>query len=707
MTDSSNAATVGDLFRSLGAIINKGAYFLLGLMYQIFFNVSSAQLFESETIKNFYGRVQLIIGVFMIFKLAVSILQGIMNPDKFTNPKEGFGNVITRIIISLALLTVLVPINVPNVESANSYEKYLNNNGLLFGTLYSLQDRILSNNTLGRLILGTTDDATSVTDEEAQDGMTEADKQNAKLEKSANVFASTILKGFLRINLLPEELRASDDESDPKNWYCGSNLSDEGKAAVNAYNKLDIEPSTLLSDDVVTVDCEINDNWLSGAANAASNIPFIGGLFENFGGKSRYVFAFEWVWAFIVGAIFLVIMVGFTVDIAIRSIKLAILRLIAPIPVISYIEPSSSKNGGMFSSWVKALTSTYLDLFLRLAIVYFVIFLIQDMIVNGIVINEAGGMVGIISCIFIWIGLFFFAKMAPKFIKDALGLKGSMTNVGLSGILGGAAMVAGGGGLKGAALGMMQGADAAVTGEASGKPVSLGSAWSQNRDLMAKIRTGDKDARGGFMGKAMDRLNYATRERRAQMLGIGNKDLADADYAAKFAQQEAQEAQQEYDMLKSRYDRNDGSVTDAQLRAAYEKNQAFQTAAAKAKSNYDKMDKDRGLMGVAPRVSDKRDTKYRVRQKLNNTFGTNFVTSKQDSADRWNDRLGLDGNEHIKFQGGTYRSPQKTTNDPYDDAAGIGVNPTSTSDIMDNINGHERDLKNFNGTTDDEGIFRH
>lgn len=423
MTDSSNAATVGDLFRSLGAIINKGAYFLLGLMYQIFFNVSSAQLFESETIKNFYGRVQLIIGVFMIFKLAVSILQGIMNPDKFTNPKEGFGNVITRIIISLALLTVLVPINVPNVESANSYEKYLNNNGLLFGTLYSLQDRILSNNTLGRLILGTTDDATSVTDEEAQDGMTEADKQNAKLEKSANVFASTILKGFLRINLLPEELRASDDESDPKNWYCGSNLSDEGKAAVNAYNKLDIEPSTLLSDDVVTVDCEINDNWLSGVANAASNIPFIGGLFENFGGKSRYVFAFEWVWSFIVGAIFLVILVSFTVDIAIRSIKLAILRLIAPIPVISYIEPSSSSSGGMFSSWVKTLTSTYLDLFLRLAIVYFVIFLIQDMIVNGIVINEAGGMVGIISCIFIWIGLFVFAKEAPKFIKKALGIK--------------------------------------------------------------------------------------------------------------------------------------------------------------------------------------------------------------------------------------------------------------------------------------------
>lgn len=515
MTDSSNAATVGDLFRSLGAILNKGAYFLLGLMYQIFFNVSSAQLFESETIKNFYGRVQLIIGVFMIFKLAVSILQGIMNPDKFTNPKEGFGNVITRIIISLALLTVLVPINVPNVESANSYEKYLNNNGLLFGTLYSLQDRILSNNTLGRLILGTTDDATSVTDEEAQDGMTEADKQNAKLEKSANVFASTILKGFLRINLLPEELRASDDESDPKNWYCGSNLSDEGKAAVNAYNKLDIEPSTLLSDDVVTVDCEINDNWLSSAANAASNIPFIGGLFENFGGKSRYVFAFEWFWALIVGIIFLVIMVGFTVDIAIRSIKLAILRLIAPIPVISYIEPSSSKNGGMFSSWVKALTSTYLDLFLRLAIVYFVIFLIQDMIVNGIVINEAGGMVGIISCIFIWIGLFLFAKMAPKFIKDALGIKGTgMSNFGLSGILAGAGAIRQGGTIFEAGEAISDATRAQQQAYNQGKQApELGDVWNSGRDYAAKILTGDQNMSGRRMSRGarhLKRMNIST-----------------------------------------------------------------------------------------------------------------------------------------------------------------------------------------------------
>ena len=67
MTDNSTANTLGDLGRLIQQLMNWGIYVLLGGMYQVFFNVSSAQLFDTETIKNFYGRVQLIIGVFMVF----------------------------------------------------------------------------------------------------------------------------------------------------------------------------------------------------------------------------------------------------------------------------------------------------------------------------------------------------------------------------------------------------------------------------------------------------------------------------------------------------------------------------------------------------------------------------------------------------------------------------------------------------------------
>lgn len=668
MTDNSNANTLGDLGRLLMQLLNYGVYFLLAIMYQIFFNVASAQLFESETIKNFYGRIQLIIGVFMVFKLAVTILQGIMNPDQFMNPKEGFGNFITRVIVALALLTVLVPINVPDVQNANSFEKYLNNNGLLFGTLYSLQDRILSNNTLGRLILGTTDNATGV--DESNDAANGTQKD--KLAQSSRIFSSTILKAFLRINLKPTEAREDDDETKKENWYCNETLDDQGEAAINTYTQLDVDPTTLLSWEFLTADCELNDSWLSSLGNSVSWIPIVG-LFTS---NTRYVFAFNWLAACIVGIIFLIIMIGFTIDIAIRSIKLAILRLIAPIPVISYIEPKSSKDGGMFSSWVKALTSTYLDLFLRLAIVYFVLFIIQDMIVNGVIIDEAGGMVGIISFIFIMLGLFFFAKMAPKFIKDALGLKGAgMSNVGLSGILGGAAMVAGGGGLAGFAMGAMNGTDAAVKGQAQGKPVPLGAAWSQNSDLMAKIRTGDKDARGGIWGKTLDHLNYSTRERRAKMMGIGNQDVADAEYLYKYRQAQASNAKQQLDFAQQKLSSLDPNATQAErdqamrdYQEAYKLYDDYQTKATIAKSKYDKMDKDRGQMGVGPRISDKRENKYSAR-------GAN----------------------------GTYRSPIATNENPFSvgGAAPLTPSPPSDEDILGTISGHKRNLDSFTGTTDD------
>ena len=600
MTDNLEPGVVGNLIRSLGSALNFCVYFLLGLMYQIFFNVASAQLFESETIKNFYGRVQLIIGVFMVFKLAITILQGIMDPEKFMGNKEGFGTIITRVVVALIMLAVIVPINIPDVENANSYEKYLNNNGLLFGTLYSLQDRILSGNTLGRLILGTTDSA---------DNPDETQLQQEKLEQSANIFTSTILKGFLRINMLPEEERASDNETKSENWYCPEDkLTDDHITAINAYNQLDISPAALLSDAYVKAKCNLN---------LASHIPVVNLI----AGKSKYVFAFNWIVALIVGAIFLVLLVAFTIDIAIRSIKLAILRLLAPIPIISYIEPKSAKDG-MFASWVKALTSTYLDLFLRLAIVYFVIFIIQDMMVNGIIIDQAGGMVGIISCIFIWIGLFFFARMAPKFIKDALGLKGpGMSNLGLSGVLGGAATFVGGGGVKGAMAGALSSMNAGAMAAAQGKQAPP--AWQTGADLAAQIRTGDPKAKGGLINSLNDRLMRDAGINRARKLyGVTANGVQQAKNNMFAAQDRASELQDYYNRLtqgnltKEEMDQvamaggltvdSQGNqvISDHYRKRAYAKMAEAQTRAAKAKTHYEDAKKFADSHRVTPSFED-------------------------------------------------------------------------------------------------------
>lgn len=386
-----------DLIRLVFSTLDRPAYWLLGIVYQLFFNVASADLFSNDTIMKFYGRVQIILGVFMMFQLAMTFLRGIVEPDSFSKDKGG-GSLIKRVAMSLILITVLMPIGVGSPR--NEYEKQINNNGLLFGTLYSLQHRILANNTLGRLVLGTTDSQTTYMD----------GGDDSELEQSARIFTSTVLKGFYRINLVPEEDRVDSGDKDPATINENRMCQDIDDDILNAYTRLDADPGEIIG--MVNETCEREFSFNN----------HIWGVSSFFGTK-KYVFNYMPIVSTVVGVIFIFILLSFTIDVAVRAVKLAVLRLIAPIPIIAYMDPKGSGDES-FKAWTKTLSSTYLDLFIRLAVVYFVIFLIQDMIVNGIVINHGTGIIGVLSLIIIWIGLFIFAKQAPKFIKDVLGLKG-------------------------------------------------------------------------------------------------------------------------------------------------------------------------------------------------------------------------------------------------------------------------------------------
>ena len=537
-TNEHPASFVWDIVRFIvDGVLNYIPFWLLGVMYEIFFNVANAELLQDATIRNFYGRVQLIIGVFMVFRLSITVLQTIVDPDKVQDKKEGFTAIIKRVVIGLIMLTVLTPINVPSPK--NDFERELNNNGLLFGTLYSLQYRILQQNTLGRLILGTTDNSTS-------------DGDIKSLKDTSKVFVSTIAKGFMHINLV----EGATDETKSENWMCGADATPE--EALKEYQKLEADPFVLFGHQMVTLSCKDGKTGVLGK---------IGEFGNRATGKDRYVFTYIPIISTIVALAFAVILLGFTLDIAIRAIKLAILRLIAPIPIISYMGPESKENNA-FSSWIRAIVSTYLDLFIRLAVVYFVMYIIIDLITNGIALPSDGNpMINFFSFVLICLGLYFFARQAPKFIMDALGIKSLGSNIGLGAILGGGAMIGGGfasgygsarqsgagkglaifGGLRGAGMGFaqgaMNGAFASNEAAATGKEMPLHNVYAQNRDLMAQIRTGDKEAKGGVAGYLQDRLNYQNRELRANSLGIGKNTQAAALYEDEWAGNKYREAQ--------------------------------------------------------------------------------------------------------------------------------------------------------------------
>lgn len=495
MVDLMPATTISDLIRTvLVTVIDRPAFLILNVVYQVFFNVATVELFSNVTVRTIYYRCQMVIGIFMLFKFAVTILEGIVDPTRITDKKQGAGKIITRIITSLVILALITPINIPN--PANKWEEQLKNNGIIFGALYSLQDRILTNNTLGKLILGTLEDS---------------DAKNNSVAEAGSQFAKSIAQSFIRYNLKSGTLDPPPDgreyEDVISNRVCTTDSDVEDK-----YNNGNTQE--ILS--LVNLECSAQNG-----GNLSSTLKKV------FGG-AQYVFAYSPIGG-ICAYIISIILIGFTVDIAIRAIKLAVLRLIAPIPIISHMNISAkeSKGADSFSLWVKSLTTTYLDLFIRLAVLYFVLALIQQIISpGGVRIKLGTGLPGALAFVFVVIGLLLFARQAPRFLTEALGLQGTMSNIGLSAILSGAGAIRAGGTLGDARDAIRNSTDNNINAINSGKAApGLGMAYNSGRDLAAQMITGN------------DKMTYNQMRRGRRMLaeeGI-TPDNADKVHSAALA----------------------------------------------------------------------------------------------------------------------------------------------------------------------------
>lgn len=458
-TDLTEPGTLWDGVRGIFGFFDKAFYELLVGLYKVFFNVTTVDLF-GRNIMSFFQRIQIIIGVYMMFQLAMTIMKGIINPDDFTKTEGGSKGIVSRIIISLFMLVLLIP---TRTDGSNEYEKQINNQGLLFGTLNSLQYRLISNNTIGKLILGLDDDGIDYINPDGDD-------QQNQIDASSRMFASTVLKVFYRINLIPEDERDPKDNPEDKlpeqvNAYrmC-KNMNDETR---EKYTRLDADPSEII--DMINISCS-ND------------------------GK-KYMFAQVPVISSLTAIAFCIVLLSFSIDVTVRAVKLALLRLLAPIPIISYMDPKGSKDGA-FNSWVKTLTTTYIDLFVRLATVYFVLYIIQSIITEGLGIRTVSGSVGGISVVLVFIGLFVFAWQAPKFVRELLGLKGD----------GGGGFFSGLGALAGVGAGAVGMIGSAATNwraaSEEGKALYGGADGNQHR-IRRALRTGGSAlagaAGGGFV----------------------------------------------------------------------------------------------------------------------------------------------------------------------------------------------------------------
>ena len=335
--------TVRSLFGTLDSI----AYTLFSWVMQLIFDI--AEVSTSDAFNNFYGEIQsriyAVLAIFMLFKVTISMLTYLVNPDSITDKSNGIGKLSTRIIVSFVML-IAFP--------------------YAFQFLNRVQPHVLE--ALPRVILGTQPSSYS--------------DLGSQMENAGQNIAFQTYNGiFFNTNCADKEAQVGVSNGNP---------------------------------------CFQYENSVQGAVDHLNDPAD--------GDNNSYKYDYMPLIGFVVAIVMTLILLGYCVDIAVRVFKLIILQLIAPIPIISYVDPKASKDGA-FNKWIKMVISVWADLFIKLGIIYFIMLVISELFTSGAILNLTNNLFGdsyfrggLVTLALI-VGLLFFAKDAPKFICDAIGIK--------------------------------------------------------------------------------------------------------------------------------------------------------------------------------------------------------------------------------------------------------------------------------------------
>lgn len=317
----------------------------------------------------------------------------------------------------------------------------------IFSTAYRIQNAVIGNQVFSKVILG---------------------KQNINSEAFGRNFSANLFRMFYTVNENIENLGTCEDI--PCEELVSMNIN-------NLATKGEMPHITLGLDATE----KVNITTTSGTEKV-----------------EEHKIDFNPILAVGVGAFVAYMLILYCVDVGVRVAQLAYLQIIAPIPIIGYLSP---KKDGIFQKWTRQCITTYLDLFIRIAIIYFVLLVCEilgNAFSDGTLLENMDGLSKMMKT-FIYIalvmGLLMFAKKAPKMIGELFpsmgsasgnfGLKAKDRGLNLPGIFGAA---------SGAAIG-------AGVGLATG----IGQGWRRRNSLGADGKP--KGIRAGILGAATGALS--------------------------------------------------------------------------------------------------------------------------------------------------------------------------------------------------------
>lgn len=379
----------------------------------------------------------------------------------------------------------------------------------IFTYAYRMQNFILSSNLLGAVILGS--DVVDVSD-------TSSDES---LIRFGDYVSFNVLNAFLNPENLNPTLSGSTILT-KENW---------DSVRSNILNKGDWDGITLL-------------------ANAVSSGVSIDG--------QNVIITYHPIISTLAGAFLVYMLLSFTLDLGVRVVKFAFYQLLAPIPIILRIIPSKK---GTFDKWLKQTISVYFEVFVRIGLMYIVIYFINAITSDSTIVDtwlKNGGTQGKLAFAIVIMGIFAFAKQAPKIISDVLGIETGNLKLGI-----GEKLKAGGFFGAGAAVGSLISSGfnpfAAARGWRAGNKDGNFKQIGKEAQLRRKVATARKNGGNWFDRRINDVREYFGDDTTADMFDrkIENepyKDLNGKNMKAK----DVREMQERYNSNKAKIAEWDG-----------------------------------------------------------------------------------------------------------------------------------------------------
>lgn len=247
---------IKDALRSVAAALDSLIYQVVAFLYKLFFFVSSTEIFQNDAVKNVSKNFQLLVAVVVMFSLSISLVNYIVNPDNMKSGKVPASKLVTKVITSLILLLTI---------------------NIVFATAYRLQNAIIENNFVGKLILG--------------------DKaQSFDVESMGMSFSKSILSAFITDN--PNK-----------------------SGSIPQYN---IQNANDLFNNILTKESQFH--YLTDFINDKDD-------------QGEYVLNYNAL-SIPVGLFISYILLTYVVGVGVRTVQLFYLQVIAPVPILFYVLPN-------------------------------------------------------------------------------------------------------------------------------------------------------------------------------------------------------------------------------------------------------------------------------------------------------------------------------------------------------------------------------